>query len=125
MGQGDCTEARPGGRSARAGTSSSLYTRRVTAPSETNIATLIVRRDGVNGGRPCLAGTGLSVHEIAVAYQRGMDGREILEQFPHVDLARIHAAIAYYLVNKAQLDAELAEEERQYWAMMGDQTTRQ
>ena len=77
---------------------------------ETDIGTLIHRRPGLNGGRPCLAGTGMSVHQIAVEYTSGAAPEEILRRYPHLDLARIHAGITYYFANRAWLDVEIEEE---------------
>lgn len=76
-----------------------------------NIGKLIQRKPGVNSGRPCLAGTGMSVRAVAVRHMEGESAEKILEQFPHLDLARIYAALAYYYANKAEIDADLAAEE--------------
>lgn len=81
-----------------------------------NIGTLITRTPGVRGGRPHIAGTGVSVRTIVSMENEGMTPQQIVEQMPHLSLAHVHAALAYYYANKAQLDAEmssLAEEEAQ------------
>ena len=84
---------------------------------EVRLDTLIQRKPGVNGGRPCLAGTGFSIFQLSVLYNEGASAEEILRQYPHLDLTRIHAGIAYYLANRAKIDAELAEETRLYWRL--------
>lgn len=76
-----------------------------------DIGKLIHRTPGVNSGRPCLAGTGMSVRAVAVRHMEGDSAERILEQFPHLDLARIYAALAYYYANQAEIDADLAAEE--------------
>ncbi len=43
-----------------------------------------------------------------------MGPEEILAEFSHLDLARIHPALAYYHVNKAQIEADLAADEALY-----------
>jgi uncharacterized protein (DUF433 family) len=84
----------------------------MTAPAPTpavvDIGTLLHSKPGVNGGRVCLAGTGISVRAIASVYNEGLTPEEILRDcYTHVDLPRIYAAITYYLANKAAIDADL------------------
>ncbi|MGH2608762.1 MAG: DUF433 domain-containing protein [Tepidiformaceae bacterium] len=89
--------------------------------SEVDIGTLIQRKPGVNGGRPCLAGTGTSVLQMSVMHRIwGLSAEEILEQYPHLDLMRIYAALAYYHANKAAIDADLEEEARAYDAAVAE-----
>jgi uncharacterized protein (DUF433 family) len=80
-----------------------------------DIGMLIQSRPGVNGGRPCLAGTGLSVLQIAVFVREGLTPEQILNEYPHLDLARVYAGVTYYLANKAALDEQLETEEREFY----------
>jgi len=82
----------------------------MTAPASIEIGNLLESTAGVNGGRPCLAGSGLSVRAISVLYNEGLTPEQMLAAYPHVDLPRIYAAIAYYLANQERMDAELASE---------------
>src|SRR3954447_17005179 len=86
----------------------------MSAATPVDIGSLIVSRPGVNGGRPCLAGTGMSVHAVVARHLGGMSAQDILDDIPDLDLARIHAALAYYFANKGRIDGELEAEQRLY-----------
>ncbi|MEX0784644.1 MAG: DUF433 domain-containing protein [Dehalococcoidia bacterium] len=85
-----------------------------TTAATVDIGTLITRRPGVYGGRPCLAGTRFPVMQVAVMHNEGVSPEEIMRRFAGLELSWIYAGVAYYLANKAEVDAELAEEERIY-----------
>jgi uncharacterized protein (DUF433 family) len=93
----------------------------MTIVTETPIEALIQRKAGVNGGRPCLGGTGFSVHQLSVHYNAGETPAEILDGYPHLDLARIYAGIAYCLANRERIDAEIAEAAAFYRAGAAEQ----
>jgi uncharacterized protein (DUF433 family) len=78
-----------------------------------DIGTLISRSPGVVGGRPCIAGTRVSVRGIALQGNAGLSPEEIVGALGgHVSLAQVHAALAYYFANKAEIDSDMDEEER-------------
>ena len=77
----------------------------------TDIGTLIERTPGICGGRPCVAGTGVSVRRIAGWYKLGLSPEEIATEIPHLTLAQVHAALAYYHANREAMDAEMAAED--------------
>jgi len=79
-----------------------------------DIGTLITRTPGVVGGRPCVAGTGVSVRRIAALHNLGHIPEEIVANFDHLTLAQVHAALAYYYSNKSEIDADLEAEDRLY-----------
>src|ERR1700685_1756191 len=76
----------------------------------TEIGSLISRRPAVRGGRPCVAGTGVSVRRIAQWHNMGLIPEEIARKFGHLSLAQVHAALAYYHANQAEVDADLESE---------------
>jgi len=47
----------------------------------------------------------------------GLIPEEIVRKFGHLSLAQIHAALAYYYANQAEVDADLADETRQTEAL--------
>ena len=77
----------------------------------TDIGTLIEQTPGIRGGRPCVAGTGVSVRRIAGWYKLGLSPEEIATEIPHLTLAQVHAALAYYHANREAMDAEMAAED--------------
>ena len=76
----------------------------------TGIETLLARSHAVCGGRIRIAGTRVTVHQIAACYQRGWTPEEIADQYPHINLAQVYAALAYYHANRDEIDRELEAE---------------
>src|ERR1017187_2327520 len=64
-----------------------------------DIGTLIERSPEIRKGRPCIAGTGVSVRRIAGWYNLGLTPEEIAAKIEHLSLAQIHAALTYYHAN--------------------------
>jgi uncharacterized protein (DUF433 family) len=83
----------------------------MTAPPSIDIGTLITRTPGVRGGRPCIAGTGVSVMRVAIYNNMGYTPEEIVAGYGHLTLAQVHAVLAYYYSNKAEVDSDIADEE--------------
>jgi uncharacterized protein (DUF433 family) len=79
-----------------------------------DIGALIVRDPEIRSGRPILAGTGVSVHSIVIRYKWGLTPEEIADQFGHLSLAQVYAALAYYHANQKEIESDLAEEEELY-----------
>ena len=60
-------------------------------------------------GRPVIAGTGICVSDIAATMIfHKQDPDEIAAGF-ELDLAQVHAALAYYYSHKDEIDAEIRE----------------
>ena len=76
----------------------------------TEIGTLLDRNPKIRGGRPKIAGTGIAVKRIVIFYQSGLTPEEIAREYPHINLAQVHAALAYYHANREEIDLEIAEE---------------
>ena len=80
--------------------------------SAVEIGTLIERDPGIRGGRPKIAGIGLTVGRIVGCYKMGMSPEEITLEYPHLTLAQVHAALAYYHANREEIESDIAQEER-------------
>ena len=79
--------------------------------SAIEIGKLIDRDPAIRGGRPKVAGTGVTVMRIAAWYKMGLTPEEIATQYGHLSLAQVHAALAYYHANSDEIEADLAQEE--------------
>ena len=61
------------------------------------------------GGAPVIAGTRIRVSHIAYRYDRERQSPdEIVQAFPHLTLAQVHAALAYYYSHREAIDEEIA-----------------
>src|SRR5205085_9403007 len=78
----------------------------------TAIGTLLDSSPEVDGGLLHLEGTRITVNQIVVWYKQGYSAEEIADQYPQLALAQVYAALAYYHVNTAEVEAALAAEQR-------------
>lgn len=76
-----------------------------------DIGTLISRRSDVRGGRPCIAGTGVTVQRIVGWYQLGLTPEQISDEIEHISIAQVYAALAYYHSNREEIEAAIAADE--------------
>lgn len=77
----------------------------------TDISSYIVSSPEIRHGRPRIAGTGITIHRIAIWYKLGHTPEEIAYQYQHLSLAQVYAALAYYHSNRDQVEAEIAADE--------------
>jgi uncharacterized protein (DUF433 family) len=62
--------------------------------------------------RAFIAGTRVRVLDIyALAELQGQTPDQIVDAFPHLSLAQVHAALAYYFANRDSIVRELREEQ--------------
>jgi uncharacterized protein (DUF433 family) len=76
----------------------------------TTLGSLIVCTPRVAGGKPCIRGHRVPVHRIAGWWRLGLAIEAIAEKHPSLSPAEIHAALAYYHLNRAEIEGYLAEE---------------
>ena len=90
-----------------------VYTRVTESVMTTvvDIGSLIETSPEIRGGRPCIAGTGVTVRRIAGCHNLGFTPEEIAAKVEHLTLAQIHAALAYYHANRSEVDSDIAAEE--------------
>ena len=80
-------------------------------PTITDIGSLIVHSEDVRGGRPRIAGTGVTVRRIVGWYKQGLTPEEITTEIPHLSLAHVYAALTYYHANRDEIEADIAAED--------------
>lgn len=79
--------------------------------SVTDIGKLIVASPEIRHNRPRIAGTGVTVQRIVGWYKLGLTPEEISDRIGHLNLAQVHAALAYYHANRDQIEADIASDE--------------
>jgi uncharacterized protein (DUF433 family) len=90
----------------------------------TAIDTLLSRSPNICGGRVRIDGTRITVHQIANCYQQGLTPEEIAVQYPHINLAQIYAALAYYHANRDEIDRELETETAEFLRLADESATK-
>src|SRR5688500_16874769 len=78
----------------------------------TTIKQHISSTPGVCGGHPCVAGTRIRVQDIVLRTELGDSSDDIVRAFPHITLADVHAALAYYYDNREAIDQQIRESEQ-------------
>jgi uncharacterized protein (DUF433 family) len=76
-----------------------------------DIGTLITRSPDIRGGRPRIAGTGVTVQRIVGWYRLGLNPEEIATEIGHISLAQVHAALTYYHANREEVEAAIAADQ--------------
>jgi len=71
---------------------------------------LLVRTPEHCGGLLRIAGTRITVHQIATLCKQGFRQGQISATYPHLSDAQITAALDYYQANRGEVEASLAAE---------------
>ena len=71
---------------------------------------LIYRNPEIRGGRPCIVGSDLRVLDIVISMIFSERSPEQLAQDYGLSMAEVHAALAYYHCNKAEIDEDIRED---------------
>lgn len=64
-----------------------------------------------------IKGMRISLDSIVYLFQQGASPETIVQAFPLLTLEQVYGAITFYLANRAEIDAYLAEEEAAFDAM--------
>ena len=69
-----------------------------------DIGTLITKRPEMHGGKPCIAGRGITVMTIVEMYEAGMSPAEIQANWGDISHEAVFAALAYAHANREEID---------------------
>jgi uncharacterized protein (DUF433 family) len=65
---------------------------------------------GTCGGKPRIAGTRIRVQDVVVWHERlSLSADEIVSRYPHLTLAGVYAALAYYHDHREQIEAQMEQ----------------
>jgi len=65
----------------------------------------------VCGGKPCIAGTRIRVQDVYVWHHlTGLSADEIVSRYPHLTLADVYAALAYYWDHRDEIAEQMRNE---------------
>ncbi|HVF51723.1 MAG TPA: DUF433 domain-containing protein [Pyrinomonadaceae bacterium] len=65
----------------------------------------------VRGGRPCIAGTRISVADVAVMYLRLGNSLEEIAGTYDLPLSAVHDAMAFYYDHRAEIDRSIEDDD--------------
>jgi uncharacterized protein (DUF433 family) len=82
-----------------------------------DIGSLIESNSKIYNGSAVIAGTRIPVYRLIMDYKNGLSVNDILQELPHLNLAQIYSALAYYHANKKQIEAEITayQEDCLFW----------
>ena len=76
-----------------------------------DIGTLITCTEDIRGGRPRIAGTGVTVQRVVGWYKLGLTPEDIVTELGHLTLAQVYGALAYYHANREEIESALETDE--------------
>jgi uncharacterized protein (DUF433 family) len=84
----------------------------------------IVATPDTCGGKPRVAETRIRVQDIVVWTEQGQSPDEIVTDYPHLTLADIHAALAYYFDHREEIERDIREADELVQRMLTDSSLR-
>ena len=75
------------------------------------VSTHIVKEPGYCGGKATIDNSRVRVNNVVWLHMQGRTPAQILESYPDLSLAQVHAALAYYYDHVEEIQSELARED--------------
>jgi uncharacterized protein (DUF433 family) len=76
------------------------------------------------GGKPRVAGTRIRVQDIVLWTEQGQSPEEIVTDYPHLSLADVHAALAYYFDHREEIERHIRDADELIERMKADPSLR-
>ena len=86
----------------------------------TTLNTMLTQTADVCGGRIRIDGTRITVHRIATLYKQGQSPEETVQTYPHLTLAQVYSALAYYHANRNEIESKLTANDALYDELKGE-----
>ena len=84
-----------------------------TADAVFSLLDYIVKTPGVCSGQPRIAGTRIKVKHVYTWVERmGMTPAQVVADYPHLTMAQVHAALAYYWSHESEIQHDIENEEK-------------
>src|ERR1700730_8118581 len=78
-----------------------------------SLADYIVKTPGVCSGQPRIAGTRIKVKHVYTWVERmGMSPAQVVAEYPHLTMAQVHAALAYYWSHQDEIQQDIENEDK-------------
>lgn len=78
-----------------------------------SLAEYVVKTPGVCSGQPRIAGTRIKVkHVYTWVEQMAMTPAQVVSEYPHLTMAQVHAALAYYWSHPDEIHQDIENEEK-------------
>ncbi len=85
----------------------------ITTNPDPHLADYIEKTPGVCSGQPRIAGTRIKVKHVYTWVERmGMTPAQVVAEYPHLTMAQVYAALAYYWSHRDEIHRDLENEEK-------------
>jgi uncharacterized protein (DUF433 family) len=89
----------------------SVTTTAPAIPADPRLAEVIVKTPGVCSGQPRIAGTRIKVKHVYIwVEQMGMTPAQVVADYPHLTMAQVHTALAYYWSHPDEIQRDIENE---------------
>ena len=77
-------------------------------------------RPNIQGGDACIARTRIPVWVLAAMHKQGDIVDDLLEAYPNLTAAQVHAALSYYYEHRAEIDSVITVQNAKHRQIRGE-----